>query len=78
VLFDEFYSLITGTESEHLTFDIKIRSDKLRGIKLTGPGGLVSGASYESGGLYLFAITDSGASLHPKMKFTSRVYFKDS
>lgn len=77
ILFDEFYALVVDTETQVLTFDIRITSDKLRPIKLFGVGGASGGASYEAGGLYLYAVSDSGAVAHPNIRFISRVYFKD-
>lgn len=73
VLFDEFYQLATGADSQYLTGDIKIQSVKLRKISY-----ITASVTPSAGGIYFMAISDSAAAPHPTLQLGSRLYFKDA
>lgn len=78
VLHDEFYSMIPGTETEQITFDIKIKSDKLKKVSF----GTIAGPSFvpTAGALALFVYSDidpTGGTDIPTLTAFSRCYYKD-
>lgn len=72
VLFDEFYTMVSATETALLSFDIRVKGGKIRTVNYTDTGFV------QSNGIYLLIISDSTAIAHPMVAFSSRIYYKDA
>lgn len=74
VLFDEFYTMVGGTESNLLSGDITIRKNKLNKVSFVQGGGSLTA----DGAIYLIFVSDSSAVTPPIGQYVSRLYFKDA
>lgn len=78
VLFDEFYTTVSGpfravpTSTSVISGDIRIPAKKFHKINFT-TGGVLS-----VGGLYIIFTSDSAGAPDPSGKFYSRLYYKDA
>lgn len=75
VLFDEFYVNVIATESSVLSFDIRIKKDKLKQIRFAATAGQPSTGELA---LYFYTNIDPATVGNlPTIRYSTRTYFKD-